>query len=187
MDRQSILPLSRRALAWQRIWTTRNMNVKDVLRGGIDRSKMVTELLLADLTDAELLQRPVPEANHVAWQLGHLVMSFNYFGEAVQPGSMPKLPAGFAEQYSRETAGTDDPSAFLAKSEYLRLWDEQRQAFLRLLDGLPESRLESDAPAEMLSFAAKIIDVLAMPATHELMHVGQFTVVRRKLGKPVAF
>jgi uncharacterized damage-inducible protein DinB len=123
----------------------------------------------------------------VAWQLGHLVLSFNYFGDAVQPGSMPKLPAGFAEQYTAETAGTDGPSAFRAKGEYLRLLDEQRQAFLRLLDGLPESRLADDAPAKMQSYAPKIIDVLAMVAAHELMHAGQFTVVRRKLGKPVAF
>ena len=163
------------------------MNVKDALRAAIGHSKMVTEVLLADLSDTEILQRPVPNANHVAWQLGHMVLSFNYFGEAVQPGAMPKLPAGFAEQHSREASGTDDPSAFLVKNEYLRLLDEQRQAFLALLDGLPESRLGDDAPAEMQSYAPKIIDLLQMPATHELMHAGQFTVVRRKLAKPVAF
>ena len=163
------------------------MHVKDMLRGAWGRSKMVTEMLLGDLSDAEILQRPVPEANHIAWQLGHLVLSLNYFGEAVQPGAMPKLPAGFAEQHAKETAGSDDASAFLSKSDYLRLLDEQRQALAGLLDGLPESRLGDAAPAEMQGYAPKIIDVLELTAAHELMHSGQITVVRRKLGKPVAF
>ena len=116
------------------------MNAKDVLRGAYGRSKMMTEMLLEDLSDAEILQRPVPEANHIAWQLGHLVLSLNYFGEAVRPGTMPKLPAGFAERHTKETSGCDDPSAFLSKSDYLRLLEEQRQALLGLLDELPESR-----------------------------------------------
>lgn len=163
------------------------MDIREVLRGTLGRSKMVTEMLLGDFSDADLLQRPVPEANHIAWQLGHLVMSFNFFGQAVKAGSMPALSAGFAEQHSRETAGTDDPSQFLSKSEYLRLLDQQRQAFLKLLDELPPSRYDEDGPAEMQSYAPKIIDVLEMPAAHELMHAGQFTVVRRKLGKPLAF
>ncbi len=163
------------------------MNVKDVLRGAYGRSKMTTEMLLEDLSDAEILQRPVPESNHIAWQLGHLVLSLNYFGEAVRPGAMPKLPAGFAEQHTKETSGSNDPSAFLSKSVYLRLLSEQRQALIGLLDELHESRLDDDAPAEMQSYAPKISDVLELAAAHELMHSGQFTVLRRKLGKPVAF
>jgi len=30
---------------------------------------------LGDLSDADLLVRPVPNANHIAWQLGHLISS----------------------------------------------------------------------------------------------------------------
>jgi uncharacterized damage-inducible protein DinB len=163
------------------------MNVKDVLHGSLDRSKLVTEALLADLSDAELLERPVPQANHVAWQLGHMVASFHFFGETVQPGSMPKLPEGFAERYNNEASGTNDPSAFLSKAEYLRLLEQQRQALAGVIAALPESRLEDDAPEPMRSYAPKIVDVLGMVAAHELMHAGQFTVVRRRLGKPVAF
>jgi uncharacterized damage-inducible protein DinB len=148
---------------------------------------MVTELLLADLSDAEILERPAPKANHVAWQLGHMVLSFNYFGEVVQPGAMPPLPTGFADQYGKEASATDDPSVFLTRDEYLRLLEQQREALRRVIDELPESRYGDAAPAQMQSYAPTILDVLEMPAAHELMHAGQFTVVRRKLGKPVAF
>ena len=131
--------------------------------------------------------RPVSGANHIAWQLGHLVFSLNYFGETIKPGSMPPLPAGFAEQHTKETAGKDDAAAFLSKSEYLRLLDTQREAFVKVLDKLPETRFADDAPAEMQDYAPKISDVLSLAAEHEMMHSGHFTVVRRKLGKPVVF
>ncbi|MHB8953677.1 MAG: DinB family protein [Pirellulaceae bacterium] len=163
------------------------MQIQDVMRASFGRSKMVTDLLLADFSDAEILVRPVAGANHTAWQLGHLVSSLNYFGESIEPASMPPLPPGFAERHTKETADTDDSAMFLSKSEYLGLLDTQRQALIRVLDTLPESRLADDAPAEMREYAPKISDVLSMAAEHELMHSGQFSVARRRLGKPVAF
>ena len=96
------------------------MQIKDVMRASFGRSKMVTDMLLADFTDAEILVRPVSGANHTAWQLGHLVSSLNYFGETIEPGSMPPLPAGFAERHTKETAGKDEAAAFLSKGEYLQ-------------------------------------------------------------------
>ena len=38
------------------------------------RSYELILLLVSDLSDAELLVRPVPQANHIAWQLGHLIL-----------------------------------------------------------------------------------------------------------------
>jgi uncharacterized damage-inducible protein DinB len=163
------------------------MQIKDVMRASFGRSKMVTDMLLADFTDAEILVRPVSGANHTAWQLGHLVTSLNYFGETIEPGSMPPLPAGFAERHTKETAGKDDAAAFLGKSEYLRLLDTQREALVKVLDKLPETRFTDDAPAEMRDYAPKISDVLSLAAEHEMMHSGHFSVVRRRLGKPVVF
>ena len=32
--------------------------------------------------------------------------------EGVAPGSMPPLPGGFADRYTKETAASDDPAAF---------------------------------------------------------------------------
>jgi uncharacterized damage-inducible protein DinB len=163
------------------------MDVQDVMRASIGRAKMVTGMLLADLSDADLLARPVPGANHVAWQLGHLILSLNYFGETVKPGSMPALPTSFAEQHAKETAGSDDPQAFLSKQEYLSLLEGQRQAFLDLLATVPASRLDEASPEAMQDYAPKISDLVTLVAEHEMMHSGQFSVVRRKLGKPVIF
>ncbi len=163
------------------------MDVRDVMRASIGRAKMVTDMLLGDLSDADLLVRPVPGSNHVAWQLGHVIVSLNYFGERIKPGSMPALPAQFAEQHSKEKAASDKPTDFLSKQEYVSLLDSQRQAFVDLLATVPVSRLEEAAPQEMLDYAPRICDLVTLVAEHEMMHSGQFSVVRRKLGKPVIF
>ena len=163
------------------------MNVKDVLRSSFARSQMVTNMLLDDLSDAEIMQRPAPGANHIAWQLGHLVSSLRFFGEMIKPDSMPPLPDGFAEQHDKETAGSDDPAAFLSKDEYVKLLDEQRLALLGLLDSLQDDDLQADAPEQIRDYAPKVIDMIGLTAEHEMMHSGQISVLRRKLGKPVVF
>jgi uncharacterized damage-inducible protein DinB len=163
------------------------MDVRDVLRASIGRAKMITDMLLGDLSDADLLVRPVPGANHVAWQLGHVIVSLNYFGETIKPGSMPALPAQFAEQHSKETAASDQPADFWSKQEYASLLDSQRQAFVDLLARVPVSRLDEAAPEKMRDYAPRISDLVTLVAEHEMMHSGQFSVVRRKLGKPVIF
>ena len=162
------------------------MDIRDVMRASIGR-KMITDMVLGDLSDTDLLVRPVPGANHVAWQLGHIIVSLNYFGETIKPGSMPGFPAQFAEQHAKETAGSDKPADFLSKQEYVRLLDGQRQAFVDLLATVPVSRLEEASPQQMLGYAPRISDLVTLVAEHEMMHSGQISVVRRKLGKPVIF
>jgi hypothetical protein len=56
---------------------------------------------LDDLTDADLLVRPIPGTNHIAWQLGHAIQAEHEMLQGVSPGAMPKLPAGFKETIPR--------------------------------------------------------------------------------------
>ena len=163
------------------------MNTKDVIRRSIKSSDNIVDGYLGDLTDAELLVRPVPGANHIAWQLGHLVAAENMLIESVVPGSMPKLPDGFKEKYSKETAGIDDPKAFHNKAELLRLMKEQRVATLAALDKIKDEDLEKPGPEAFRSFVPQVIDVFMMPGTHAMMHAGQWAVTRRKLGRKPLF
>ncbi len=163
------------------------MKFADMMRGSFGRSQMVMSMLLSDLTTEDIMQRPAPGANHVAWQLGHLITSTRYFGETIRAGSMPELPQGFEQQHSKETAGSDDPAAFLTKDQYVSLLDQQRAAMLALACQLDEAALAADAPEEVRSFAPRVADMMGLVAEHEMMHSGQISVLRRKLGKPVAF
>lgn len=163
------------------------MDAKGVLRGDFARAQMVTNMLLDGLEDADLFVRTSPSANHLAWQLGHLIASANMMGESIRGGSMPALPAGFAENHAKDTAGSDDAGKFLGKDAYIKLMDEQRQALVELLGQLSDSDLDAEGPERMRQIAPTVGDVLGLAASHELMHSGQITSVRRQLNKPVAF
>jgi hypothetical protein len=144
--------------------------------------------VLADMGDADLLVRPVPGANHIAWQLGHLISSEGHLLKDVLPGLAPaELPAGFAQQHGKETQMVDPPKGFLSKSAYVELYNKARGATLAAVDKLSDADLDRPAPGPLVKLAPTLGALLLMVSTHDMMHGGQFSVVRRKLGKPVLF
>jgi hypothetical protein len=159
------------------------MTAKDLLRQIIERAHMLTRSYVEDLTDAQLLVRSVPGSNHVAWQLGHMIGGVRRMLTALGCEA-PALPEGFAAAHQRETAASDDPAKFFAKSEYLALMDQMKTASLAAVDATPESQLDAPGPESMREYAPTIGAVLMLLGTHWLMHAGQFVPIRRKLGKP---
>lgn len=160
------------------------MNSRELLKVGVDLAEMVVNGYLADLTDEQLLIRPHAGCNHINWQLGHLISSEAYHLNKVKEGSAPPLPAGFAEKYSKETAGSDDPAAFLKKDELLRLHQEQLAAFFSLIAELSDADLDRETG---VPYAPTVGALLSLQGSHWLMHAGQWVIVRRSLGKPALF
>src|SRR5262249_37750246 len=133
--------------------------------------------------DADLLVRPVPGANHIAWQLGHLIASEHHMISKSVPGAdLPALPAGFSEQHGKETASKD--TGFRTKAEYLDLFGKMRKASIGGVAKRPGAAPDRPPGGE---FAPPVGAMLLLGPSHPTMHVGQFPVVRRKLGKPVLF
>ncbi len=163
------------------------MDSRDAIRQSMGIADMVAQGYLGDLEDADLLIRPVDGANHIAWQLGHLINSENQLVGSIRPGSMPELPEGFAEQYTKETASVDDPAKFHTKDQYLQMLKDQREATLSLLDQLSDEDLDQPAPEQFREHFPTVGHIMALQAIHTTMHAGQWTVLRRKLGKPVLF
>lgn len=174
---------ARRDETWRVTWEYR-MTTQDCIRGTIEMGHYITNEYLGDLSDADLLIRAVPGMNHIAWQLGHLIASEHQMMSAIG-AKMPELPAGFAAAHSKETATSDDPAKFARKGELLALLRKMHDATLAHLSATPAARFDDPAPEEMRSYAPKVGDVFRLIGEHELMHVGQFVAVRRKLGKPV--
>src|SRR5688572_19831676 len=160
------------------------MTANDVLKNSLDFAQGVTRSLLADLSDADLLVRPVPGANHIAWQLGHLITSEHQLVNMIKPDSMPALPQGFTDHYNKQTSMNDNAADFLTKEKYLALCQEQRQGTLKALGAFSETELEQPAPEGIRRLAPTAAAVFQLVAQHEVMHSGQYTTVRRKLGKP---
>jgi hypothetical protein len=163
------------------------MNAREAIRNVIKSTDFIVKAYLEDLSDAELMVRPVPGANHIAWQLGHLIASENEMLEATQPGSMSPLPPGFKEKYTPDTSKLDDPKAFHTKAEYLKLMNEQRAGTLRVLERITDADLDKPAPAQFRDYAPIVADVLTIQGSHYLMHAGQWAVTRRKLGRKPLF
>ncbi len=159
------------------------MKATEAMKQGIDMADMISKMYLGDLSDEEMMVRPHPGCNHIKWQLGHLIGSDHQMVGAVCPGSMPDLPEGFIDRYSKEQAAVDDPASFDSKEELMRLYEQQRAASLQALAGLSDEDLDKPGPEHMKDYAPTIGSVFTLVGSHWLMHAGQWAVVRRKLGR----
>ncbi len=160
------------------------MTPKDVMKNTIGMCHEVLTTYLSDLSDAELMLRPVPGANHIAWQLGHLIGSEHQMMSAAG-FNMPDLPDGFAESYTKETSKSDDPASFHRKDQYLEWMEQQRTGTLAALDAATEADLDKPTPESMHEYAPTVGIAFNLVGIHQMMHAAQFVAVRRKLGKPV--
>ena len=70
------------------------MLTRDAIKIELATAELVAMAYLDDLSDAELMQRPHPQCNHLNWQIGHLVASEHAMMKGFVPGGMPPLPEG---------------------------------------------------------------------------------------------
>jgi hypothetical protein len=166
------------------------MNAREAIQTALISTQNLLGWYVSDLSDADLLMRPVPAAHHIALQLGHVIASERFLVSAELPdAAYPELPAGFAEQHkpTSPAATADPPQGFGTKAEYLALFTKVREATLAALARLSDADLDRPAKGPLAKFAPTLGALLLLVSNHTLMHAGQFTVLRRKLGKPVLF
>jgi hypothetical protein len=164
------------------------MKANQVIETALNSTQFLTNQYLSDLADADLLVRPTPGANHIAWQLGHLISSeIGLVRSQLPSAAFPELPAGFAEQHGKDTAGQEPPKGFLSKQQYVDLFNRVREATKATLAKLSDSDLDKPSTGNMAQFAPTLAAFFMLVSNHTLMHAGQFTVLRRKQGKPVLF
>ena len=163
------------------------MNGRQAVKNCIQQADNIVQAYLKDLAEADLLVRPTPGINHIAWQLGHLIQSEHDLVDGILPGTMPALPADFGKKFTTDTAARDDAASFLKKDEYLKLYEQQRAGTLAALEKITDADLDQPAPEQFRSFAPTVGDLFIMQGTHWLMHAGQWAVIRRKLGRPPLF
>jgi len=164
------------------------MQTKDLAKLALSTAFDTTLMYLGDFTDADLLARPVPTANNTAWQLAHLIVAEKFLMEGQLPGvKYPELPAAIMNLGSDRTGKIDPPEGYLTKSQYLDAFKQMRDATLAAVDKLSDGDFDKPNTNSMAKFAPTLGALLILSANHTLMHGGQFTVVRRALGKPVIF
>jgi hypothetical protein len=162
------------------------MDTKQAIRTSLAQADTIVQGYLSDMTDSELLARPCPGGNHIAWQLGHLIASERWLIEQAVPGKMPKLPEGFAEKHKKDQAALDDAKAFLKKEEYLALARQTREGVLQILADMPAADLDKPV-TNVPPFIKTTGELLLFLGPHWIMHAGQWAVIRRVLGRPPLF
>ena len=162
------------------------MHGVDVIRSALRSTQHLVTWFLGDLDDADLLVAPVAGANHIAWQVGHLLVAERYMISTELPdAAYPELPAGFNEQHKNDSPGREGTTGFASKATYLDLLKGTREATIAALDKLTDADLDRPTKGKMAPFAPTLGAIFLLASNHSLMHAGQFSVVRRKLGKPV--
>ncbi len=161
------------------------MNARQLAEHSLKLTQLVINGSLSDLSDADLLVRPVEGANHIAWQIGHLIVTERRLAGQLPSATYPELPAGFAEKYENNPSAQNAADGFATKDQYLDLFNKTREATLAAVAKLSDADL--DKPAKGPANVSNLGGLLNLVAIHSIMHGGQFSVVRRKLGKPVLF
>ncbi len=153
----------------------------------VSRNVELLKMTVSDFSDQDFLTRPVPGANHAAWQVGHLVGSAHHMVGAVAPGVIPDAFASYGEKYSGKTAGSDDPKQFGSRAELLEAFAQAYAAVVNWATHLTPEEMNKPTPGGMAQFAPTVGHLVLMNGAHISMHLGQLQVLRRKLGKPLLF
>ena len=146
---------------------------------------MLVRAHLSDFSEAEMVFRPAPAANHAAWQLGHLSCALVSLIHAVSPGAMPALPEDFVRRHGRDGAQLNE--GFDSREQLLDRLDEVNDSAIEWVRGLNDAEKSNPTPEHLRGLAATTGHMVYALPLHTMMHIGQFQVIRRALGKPVLF
>jgi hypothetical protein len=98
-----------------------------------------------------------------------------------------EMPAAWDKKFTKETAKSDDATAFPSRGEVLGVMKRAREAAARRVREMSEADLNQPGPENIRSLCPTLGHIALLFAGHANMHVGQFQVIRRALGKPVLF
>ena len=160
------------------------MHFADLLSKNVLQTKGMINQFLKDFSDADMLYRPAKTANHASWQVGHLANATRNMVSACDPGVA--FPFEDDARFGKSKASIDDAAFFPAKGELLGRFDQAMDVAAGWVATLGEADLAKPSPERMRQFVPTVGNVALMLAAHPLMHIGQFSVTRRALGKPHA-
>lgn len=162
------------------------MTGKDALKYWLTSTRDMLGMFLAELSDDDLQVRPVPTANNIAWQIGHLIASETVLGAELGI-KYPAIPPVIQVLGSGASSQTHPDGGKLTKAQYLELFNSIRGATIAGLDTMSDADLDKPNNGNMKNFAPTYATLFGLLGNHTMMHCGQFSVVRRMLQKPVLF
>jgi len=111
----------------------------------------------------------------------------NMIANLVAPGKVPPMPEGSNEKYGKKGASNDEAAGFPSKKEVLDQFTQARTAIIDYIATATPEDFDKPSPQGFEKWVPTMGRLFGELAGHTAMHVGQFQVLRRKLGKPVLF
>lgn len=149
-------------------------------------SRRMALALLDGIPEEHRLHVPVPDGNHATWIAGHLAWEDDDILSHLVEGRGSKLSQAWHARFaqgSRPTTGADDyPNQREIRAALDRFRDELTDFFSASVD-----RLADALPAGIHAFARDLAALMPALACHEMIHVGQLTVIRKSLRLPPVF
>jgi hypothetical protein len=159
------------------------MSTADLLSKNILQTKGMIDSALADFSDADMMFRPAKTANHAIWQMGHLCNATRNMVSACDPSVV--FPFQDDARFGKSKASSDDAKFFPNKAELLKRWDQAMDIAVAWVAKLSDADFAKPAPEPLRGFMPTVGNVATLLASHPFMHLGQFQVTRRALGKPL--
>ena len=159
------------------------MSNAELFSKNILQTKGMIDMFLKDFSDADMLFRPAKTANHAIWQMGHLANSVRGMVSTCDP--RVSFPFEDDTRFGKSKASIDDPAFFPGKAELVGRFDQAMEIAAAWVAKLSDADLAKPTPDRMQAFAPTVANVAILLASHPFMHMGQFTVTRRALGKPI--
>jgi len=160
------------------------MNAIEVIKVGLEQSKMWTLGLISDMKDAPMTFPTPKGGNHPLWVLGHLIHSEAGLVSTFIQGNKPPL-SKWNTLFGRGSEPVADADAYPTIEELMSEFEKVRADTLEMLNSLTEADFDkpSHAPEENKHIFGTIGQCLVMIGLHYSYHAGQVADARRALGK----
>ena len=128
---------------------------------------------------------PVEGGNHAAWIAGHVAWEDDDCLMQLVEGRGRKLPQHWQDTFATGTRPSTDRSASPSIPELRAALTDYREELIAFFQASAD-RLSDPLPEGLHGFAKDLGSFMPALACHEMIHVGQLTVVRKSLKlKPV--
>lgn len=143
------------------------------------------EKFTSDFSDEEYFKIPIPGTNHPAWVMGHLACSEDSAVSGIA-GKEMRIAQDTHDLFKGGSECIADASKYPSRGELDEMLKNSHAHLLEALQTFDESKWNDPSPEGFpKDFFPTLGSVWAMQSTHQFWHIGQLSVCRRALSKPM--
>lgn len=152
----------------------------------VEKARQYTMSLVNDTDDDRWLEQPFEGANHIAWQVGHIMVAQYGLTLAAVRGRQREdlewLPKSYAKMFGRDSTPHVEVASHPTPDELRAALDTVHDHVIAGLQSV-EPAVFDDKPEWEVPMCSTKLEAVHFCALHEMVHAGQIGMLRRMLGK----